>query len=158
MKTNNINKHEEVYIHLPKRAFKFSFLTILLVLLTIGSFLVTIEGWKFLELDKIECSVESCNYNLHQLLILPILFLDYILIALFLLSFVSMFKKLKRFKEDELINGLIGGLILGLIFGLVGGLVVGSIGGLVVGLIGGLILGLIIGLIFGLITGLNMEF
>jgi hypothetical protein len=138
MKTNNINKHEEIYIHLPKRAFKFTFLTIILVLLTIGSFLVTIDSWKFLELGSLECSSESCDYNLHQLLIVPILFLDYILIALSICSFVSMFKKLKSYSEDRLVNWLIAGLVVGLVVGLG----VGLVAGLGVGLVAGLTLGL----------------
>jgi hypothetical protein len=136
-----IENHEEIYIHVPKRSFGFFFLTILLVGLTIGSFLVTIDSWKFLELGNRVCSEEICNYQPHDLLIIPILIINYILIGLSICSFASMFTELKSYEE----KGLIWGLIVGLIVGLIWGLILGLIGGLIVGLIGGLIVGSIYG-------------
>ena len=68
----------------------------------------------------------------------------------------TIYKKLEKtsIDEDEIISGLIGGIILGLIGGLIWGLILGLIWGLILGLIWGLILGLIGGLISGLIYGL----
>ena len=124
-----IKKHTKEYIHIRKRSFGYFFLTLFLILLTIGSFIVLIDSWRFLGLGGLECSKEDCSYNFHQLLILPILIINYIIISLTLCSFVSMFKKLKKHSEKgsvyELIDGLIDGLLVGLVFGLIIGLVFG---------------------------------
>ena len=151
MKTKTIKKHENKYLHISKRSFKYISITILLILITIGSFIILIDCWKFLELGSL--FYEEDGYNLYQLMIIPILIINYLLISLTICSIVSMFKKLKSYKEHGLILGLISGLIVGLIVGLIGGLISGLIGGLIGGLISGLISGLIIGLIIWLISG-----
>jgi len=53
-----------------------------------------------------------------------------------------------------LVGGLVGGLVYGLVGGLVGGLVYGLVGGLVIGLVGGIVIGLVVGLVYGLVYGL----
>ena len=66
--------------------------------------------------------------------------IGYLLLAGEILSFFSIFKKLKDGKEEGLISGLIGGLVVGLVLGLSMVLVLGLTMGLVAGLIGGLIM------------------
>jgi len=106
-----------------------------------------------------DCEVDECkDVNVSSLGFIPHLFFAYFLISLNLILLVSLIKsgfdKLKSYKDERLIWGLIFGLIWGLIWGLIFGL----IGGLIFGLIGGLIWGLIWGLIFGLIGGLIWGF
>jgi len=150
-----------------KRSLGFKVLTIVLLFLTIGSFYITIDSWNVLELGSLGCSKESCNYQIHDLMIIPLILINHILIVLTICSFVSIFKKLKSYNEEgsilslftfsiaSLIIGLvlfsIAGLIASLIFGLIGG----SIFGLIVSSIAGSIAGLIIGLIIGLINEFN---
>ena len=136
---NKITNHEEKYLHSPKRALLYFLLTIILIGICVLFYKATYSSWIFLELGKLECSKELCSYFSHQLLIIPLLILDYIIISLTIISFCNIFKKVKRYDEEGLIRGLILGLIAGLMWGLIGGLIVG----LIVGLIGGLIMGLI---------------
>ena len=157
MKEKQIKKHEEQYYHIPKGRLRYIFSTILLLGLCFLFYKVTLSSWNFLELSSLECSEEFCSYFAHQLLILPLLILNYILISLTILSSISIFKKLKSYDEEGLIMGLIMGLIAGLIAGLIIGLIIGLIMGLIIGLIIGLIMGLIAGLILGLIMGLILE-
>ena len=141
-----VKQHKEEYYHIPKGEIKFIFISLLLLILLIGSIYVTYHSWIFLGLEDLSCSEEMCNYEIQQLLILPLLILDYIIISLTIINFISIFKKLKSYSKIVLISGLIYGLIGGLIYGLIYGL----IGGLIYGLIGGLISGLIYGLIIEL--------
>jgi len=168
VKENKLKQHEDKYYHIPKGRLRYIPITLILLVITIGSFYVLIDSWKFLGLGDLECLEDSCDYHLYQLMILPIIIWIYLTISLTICSFVSIFKNLKSYGEKGLIFGLIGGLIfgligliVGLIYGLIYGLIVGLIYGLIYGLIGGLIFGLIfvfIGLIFGLIVGLIEEF
>jgi len=135
MKTKTTKQHEQEYYHIPKGRLRFTLITLGLILLTIFFIFITIDSWKFLKLGNLECSKEFCNYYSYQLLIIPLLFLDCILIGLFVLNFVSIFKKLKDYNEDGLIDVLIYGLIIGLIIGLINGLIIGLIVGLFCGLI-----------------------
>ena len=152
---NKTKQHEEKYIHIPKRSLTFFLLTIVLLALTIGSFKITLSSWSFLELGE-------CDLHIYQLIIIPMLILDYILASLTICSSVSIFKKLKKWNEEGLIACLIAGLIVGLIGGLIVGLILflilGLIAGLIKCLIACLIAGLIIGWIWGLIVGLIEEF
>ena len=152
-----IQKHEEEYYHIPKGKLRYIFISLLFLVLLIGSIYVTYQSWIFLNLGSLECSEEFCNYEVYQLLIIPLLILDYLIVSLFICSVVSIFKKLNSFNETGLIVGLIFGLIGGLIVGLIIGLIVGLIIGLISGLVGGLICGLIGGLVAGLIYGLIIE-
>jgi len=163
---NKTKQYEEKYIHIPKRSLTFFLLTIVLLALTIGSFKITLSSWNFLGLGNLE----SYNYYPYQLIIIPMLILDYILASLTICSFASIFKKLKKWNEKGLIACLIAGLIVGLIGGLIacliGGLIVGLIkcliacliAGLIIGWIWGLIGGLIVSLFAGLDVGLEKEF
>ena len=132
--TNKTKQHEEKYIHIQKRSLGFILLTLVLLALTIFSFQITISSLEFLGIDSLKCSEEVCSYYSYQLMITPMLILNYILASLTICSFVSIFKNLKRFNDRGLIYGLIHGWIIGLIVGLI----VGLIGGLIVGWIGGL--------------------
>ena len=129
-KQKTTEKHEQQYYHIPKGKLRYIFSTILLIGLCFLFYKVTLSSWNFLELGDLSCSEEFCDYSLYQLMILPIMLLDYLIISLTACSFFSIFKRLKKYEEE----GLIFGLIVGLIFGLIGGLIVG----LIVGLIGGL--------------------
>ncbi len=71
---NKTKQHEEKYIHIPKRSLTFFLLTIVLLALTIGSFKITLSSWSFLELGE-------CDLHIYQLIIIPMLILDYILIS-----------------------------------------------------------------------------
>ena len=144
-----LEQHTKRYIHIP-----FSWKSIGLFFAFIGSlglaianFFLIISTWKMLKLGPLN---EESITGFHQLLIIYPLIGEYILIGLTLICLVALIKggfdKVKRYGEEGLIIGLIGGLIAGLI------------GGLIAGLIGGLIIGLIGGLIIGLIAGLNEEF
>jgi len=135
-------KHEQEYLHLPKRSFKYILSTLVLILITIFSIKILISSWNFLELGDLSQKI----FYSYQLMILPLLVFIYVLISLTVCSFVNIFKKLKSYKEEGLIGGLIEGLIVGLFLGLIGGLIVG------------LFLGLIGGLVFGLVMGLISEF
>ena len=154
---NKTKQHEEKYIHIQKRSLTFFLLTIVLLALTIGSFKITLSSWSFLELGE-------CDLHIYQLIIIPMLILDYILISLTICSSVSIFKKLKKWDEGGLIDCLIAGLIVGLVLGLLVSMFASSIGCSVLGLNFGLFVGLvlffdlIIGWIWGLIVGLIEEF
>ena len=154
---NKTKQYEEKYIHIQKRSLTFFLLTIVLLALTIGSFKITLSSWNFLGLGNLE----SYNYYPYQLIIIPMLILDYILASLTICSFASIFKKLKKWNEEGLIACLIAGLIVGLIGGLIVGLILflilGLIAGLIKCLIACLIAGLIIGWIWGLIGGLIVS-
>jgi hypothetical protein len=80
--------------------------------------------------------------------------ITYILIATMICLTVNIFKKLKSYRENGLIGGLIVGLIGGLIWSLIIGLIGCLIGCVIVGLIGGPISVPIVCLIMGLIWGL----
>ena len=161
MKT--IKHHEHEYFHIRKRSFNLLWKIPLAIIPFILSYLNLVYGiignWSFLKLDYVFASDEVITTNVFQscsLLIIPMLILEYILIAGSIIFLTYLIKgKLKFYDENGLIGrlivGLITGLITGLIVGLIYGLVLGLIGGLIVGLINGLILGLILGLIFGLI-------
>ena len=142
-----MKQHEEINLHISKRSFYSILIFVTSLILTIGMFYIIIDSWKFLELGDL--NIEN-NYQLYSLRIIPLFLIQYIFINLTICSFISIFKKLKSYKEDGLIAGVIYGLIWVLFVGLIGGL----IGELVVGLIWGLIIGLIIGLIGGLINEL----
>jgi len=71
-------QHTEKYVHLPKRSLGFKVLTIVLLFLTIGSFYITIVSWKFLDLGSLVCFKESCNYQIHDLMIIPLILVNYI--------------------------------------------------------------------------------
>jgi len=135
-------QHTEKYVHLPKRSLGFTILTIVLLFLTIGSFYITIDSWNVLELGSLECSGGSCNYQIHDLMIIPLILINYILIALTICSLVSIFKKLKSYNKE------------GLIFFSI----IGSITFSIIGLTGGSITILIVGLITLLAMGLIAEF
>ena len=149
-KEKTIKKHEEEYYHISKERVKYIFFTLILVLLCIGMYNVLISSWNFLGLKYLKQEI----FHSYQLVIIPSIVLGYILISLTICSFVSIFKKLKSYKDD----GLIYGLIWGLIWGLIGGLIIELILGLILELIWGLIYGGIYGLIMGLILGLIWEF
>ena len=145
-----INKHEQIYYHIPKVKFKLLGLFLLVLTFTIFWFYLSITKFGLFEVFGLE--IEQVTIN--NLQVIPDLIFNYLLISFTFICLVALIKggfdKLKSFDDGGLILGLIFGIIFGLILGLIGGLIVG----LIVGLIGGLILGLIFGLIFGLILGL----
>ena len=127
MKT--IKHHESKYFHIKKSVFnliwKIPLALIPFILSVLNLYYGIIQNWSYLKLD---------------LLIIPMLFFEFALIAGSFIFLVYLIKgKLKSYNEGGLISGLIGRLIVGLIYGLI----VGLISGLIVGLIDGLIVGLI---------------
>jgi hypothetical protein len=153
-KERTIKEHEDRYIHIPK----FNLIPLLGtmifgVLAWLNLYLIDWEFIKYVFTCEKECIIPySALINIY-----PIIG-EYILLSAMLISLVALFKggytKLKAYKDEGLIDGLIIGLIAGLISGLICGLIIGLIAGLIIGLIAGLIAGLIIGLIAGLISGL----
>jgi len=153
---SKIEKHTGNYIHVPVCNLLALIGTLLLGALAYGNWVVLTSLWQFLNIDTImgaslplEVTIQTYQFG-----ILPMIILQYVFVALLIISFVALTKggydKLKPFDEEGLIVGLIFGLILGLILGLI---VV-----LILGLILGLIFGLIVGLILGLISGLIKEY
>jgi hypothetical protein len=157
-KKRTIKEHEDRYIHIPKFNLIPLLGTMIFGVLTwLNLYLIDWEVIKYVFTCEKECIIHySALINIY-----PIIG-EYILVALMMVSIVALFKggytKLKAYKDEILIAGLICGLIIGLIFGLIIGLTAGltalMIEGLIIELIIGLIAGLIIGLIGGLILGL----
>ena len=165
MKT--IIKHESEYFHIKKSIFSLIWKIPLAIIPFVLSYLMLVYGiignWAFLKLpDLFVGEAKNAVFSNCNLLIIPMLLLEYFLIAgsfMFAMYLMYLIKgKLKSYEDEGLILGLIMGLILGLIWGLIEGLIEGLIfslsGGLIWGLIGGLIFGLIVGMIVGLIMGL----
>lgn len=153
MTNKTLKKYEEEYIHIPKpKKRQVLGLTgsIIFGLLSFFNFLIIKSIYVKFNLGYIFANEEELvNYTIeifHLVICYPIIF-EYIFISLTIISFVSMFKKLKSYKKNGLINGLILGLITGLITGLICGFITGWIFGLIFGLIGGLIAWLIVGLL-----------
>ena len=127
-----IKQHESEYWHISK----FSILPILGIiifgLLNYGNYFL-ID--KQVIITTFNCEKDNCNLTLHDLINIYPIIGQSILIDLFIISLVALFKKgynnLKSYKE----KGLIWGLIWGLIGGLIGGLIFGLIWGLIFGLI-----------------------
>jgi len=154
MAKKQIQKHEKKYLHIPKRSFKFILLTLLLILITIGFTFVLIDSWNFLGLSFLRG-----NSGLYQLMIIPMLIFYYILISLTICSFVSIFKKLKRYNEGGIILEAISGLIVGTIIGVILGLICGLVSKkTITGIIFGLSVILSVAIIAEIILGLQEEF
>ena len=130
-----VAKHKSNYIHIPKpkglTIGKF-FLTIFLAFLSTMNFLLIKLIWNHFNLGYVFAKdSEMINYvieGIHLIVLYPLVS-QFILISLTVLSFVSLFKKLKSYDEEGLISGLIVGLIVGLISGLIFGLIFGLIRG-----------------------------
>ena len=142
--------HKSKYIHIPKPCFLPILGMIIFGLLSWGN--LYLSDWGLIKLILFENAEEEV-FQFSQLINVYPIIGEYILISLFFISLVALFKggykNLNEYNEEGLIGGLIGGLIFGLIFGLICGLIGGLICGLICGLIGGLICGLICGLIWG---------
>lgn len=154
MKPQTIKQHENNYYHIPK--LKGNPLYIFAV---IGLGILAYLNLKLLDWDLIRIifndNTEKYNYQFSQLINIYPIIVEYIIIVLLFICLVKIFKKkLKNYKEE----GLIGGLIVGSIGGLIVGSIVGLMEGLMGVLIGGLMGVLIIGLIVGLMGGLIGEF
>ena len=144
-----IKQHERKYIHIPfswKAIGRFlAFLGS--VCLAIANFFLIISTWNMLGLKSLS---ETQDYSFSQLLIVYPLIGEYILVSLTIICLTALIKggfdKLKSYKKEGILFGLILGLIIGLLFGLI------------LGLILGMIYGLILGLIYGMTIGLMSEF
>jgi len=162
-----IKEHESEYFHIKKTALNLIWKIPLAIIPFVLSYLMLVYGiignWAFLKLpDLFVGEAKNAVFSNCNLLIIPMLLLEYFLIAgSFMFAMYLIKGKLKSYEDEGLILGLIMGLILGLIWGLIEGLIEGLIfslsGGLIWGLIGGLIVGMIVGLILGLIGGLIGE-
>lgn len=130
-KTKTIKQHEQQYWHIPKFSLLPLLGLIIFGLLAYGNFQL-IDKNVLTEVFK-QCE-ETCVYNLSTSNLINIYSIigEYILISLFLISLIALFKggykKLKDWNDGGLIVGLIYGLIVGLIVGLIGCLIVGLIG------------------------------
>jgi hypothetical protein len=154
MKT--LKKHTEEYIHIRKPNKRvllgvlgtiiFSFLSYIFIKVLIE---LIIEKQIFKPIEEI-----PYNYVFTDLSMIPLTIFCYVLISLTIISFMSIFKKLKGYDESGLISYLIYGLIFGLTFSLIFALIYALIYGLISYLIYGLIFALIYGLTFVLIYGL----
>jgi hypothetical protein len=143
MKT--LKKHTEEYIHIRKPNKR-------VLLGVLGTIIFSFLSYIFIKV-LIELIIEiPYNYVFTDLSMIPLTIFCYVLISLTIISFMSIFKKLKGYDESGLIYGLIFGLIFGLTFSLIFALIYGLIYGLIFyGLIYGLIYGLTFALIYGLI-------
>ena len=147
-----IKEHESEYFHIKKTALNLIWKIPLAIIPFVLSYLMLVYGiignWAFLKLPELFAEeTKNAVFSYCNLLIIPMLLLEYFLIAGSFIFLVYLIKgKLKSYED--------GGLIVSLIFGLI----VGLMGGLIVGLIWGLIVGLIFGMIMGLIMGLIEEF
>ena len=152
-KFKTVKKYEQEYYHIlkPKGNPYFILLTILFGFLSFFNFKIIISTFKLAGLtNSLEGIFNESIKGIYQLIVLYPMVAGYIFVALTIIFFVGIFKKLKVLGD----KGLIFGLIIGLIFGLIIGLLLG----LIIGLISGLINGLIIGLIVGILSGLAGEF
>jgi len=159
-----IKEHESEYFHIKKSIFSLIWKIPLAIIPFVLSYLMLVYGiignWVFLKLPELFAEeIRNAVFSYCNLLIIPMLLLEYFLIAGSFIFLVYLIKgKLKSYEDGGLIVDLIIGLILGLIVGMIVGLIWGLIVGLIWGLIMGLIVGLIWGLIMGLIGGLIVEF
>ena len=159
MKTQNKNKikqYEDKYIHIKKTNLRLIWCIPLTIILFLFAYLNLrygiISNWNYLGLNEL---FNKDIYSPQNLLIIPMLFFEYLLISISFISLVYTIKgRVKSYKEE----GLIFGLILFLIMFLFLGVFMGLISGLIFGLILALIIALISGLISGLIFGLIWEF
>jgi hypothetical protein len=122
-KNKQIEQHEDVNLHIKKRAALGLVGTGIMSVICYGWFLVLIDCWNFLELKTIT--------NAYQLMFIPMLLIAFGLAGLLEYCLISIFKKPDVVR---LVVGLVAGLVGGLVFGLVFGLIVGLVAGLVAGL------------------------
>ena len=127
MKT--IIKHESEYFHIKKNIFSFIWKIPLAIIPFVLSYLMLVYGiignWVTLKLpDLFAEETKNAVFSYCNLLIIPMLLLEYFLIAgSFMFAMYLIKGKLKSYEDGGLIGGLIWGLIMGLIVGLIGGLI-----------------------------------
>lgn len=128
-------------IEIPNRSISWFIVTVVLALFTYLLFVgYIIPGFK----EIFERRFDTITINNIVLAWVPIV--NVLMISVMVCTSMSIFMKLKGYKQ----NGLISGLIAGLIMGLVGVLIGRTIGGLIMGPSVGLVLGLIWGFIWEL--------
>jgi len=140
MKNKTIKEPEDINLHIRKRSAKYFLLSILMLGLNILNFLFLKYLWTFLELGNLKREI---SYQPIDLLIIYPIIQQYILLSLLIICIFSIFNKLKNYKEEELIYGIIVGLLVGFLYGLLVGFLYGLILGLIYGIIAGLIYGII---------------
>ena len=151
MSKNKLKQHEELNLHIPKRSFYSFILFIIGLTLTIGMFYVIIDSWNFLGLESLGIETE---YQLHDLMIIPLFIIQSILISFTVYSFVSIFKKLKTYEEEGLIYYITWIILAGIFFGILAGILVGILAGIILGILVGTILGILSGTIWGILAGI----
>ena len=140
-----IKEHESEYFHIKKTALNLIWKIPLAIIPFVLSYLMLVYGiignWAFLKLPELFAEeAKNAVFSYCNLLIIPMLLLEYFLIAgSFMFAMYLIKGKLKSYEDGSLIFGLILGLIMGLFGGLFGGLIGVLIRGLIVGLIVGLI-------------------
>ena len=127
-------------IEISNRSISWFFVTVVLAVFTYLLFVgYIIPGFK----EIFERRFDTITIRNIVLAWVPIV--NVLIISVMVCTSMSIFKKLKGYKQNGLILGLIVGFIAGLIMGLVGVLIGRTIGGLITGPSVGLVLGLIWG-------------